>query len=175
MIKKHANIIFGCILFLALLAACATADETSTKASPPAVQLEPTSTIGTALTTTNPPDTTAPTAQTIATDLIQETSPPVSFPLSELGPYFAGNRSYKIVDENRNGREINVTIHYPALKQTDANGHIIRHNAAADLSNAPYPLILTEIDTGSYLLQSHLATHGFVMAAIFRSPSAEHE
>jgi predicted dienelactone hydrolase len=35
-----------------------------------------------------------------------------------------------------------------------------------DLSGAPYPLILTEMDSGEYLFRSHLASHGFVMVQI---------
>jgi hypothetical protein len=34
----------------------------------------------------------------------------ISFPLSEPGPYFAGNKSYTLIDESRNGREIQITI-----------------------------------------------------------------
>jgi predicted dienelactone hydrolase len=90
----------------------------------------------------------------------------VSFPFSERGPYWTGNRVYTFVDESRNGRRIEVQIYYPALKVANEQGGIITRNAAPDLSGAPYPLILTGPDTGGKLLQSHLASHGFIMAIV---------
>jgi len=92
-----------------------------------------------------------------------------SFPLSEPGPYFAGNMVYSIVDESRGGREIRLTIWYPALKHLDAQGKVILRDAPPDLSGAPYPLILTGANSGGLLFRSHLASYGFVMV-IVRSP-----
>ena len=89
-----------------------------------------------------------------------------SFPLSERGPYWPGNRVYTFVDNSRNGRKIEVQIHYPALKEASEQGGTIMRDAAPDMSGAPYPLILTGRDTGSKLFQSHLASHGFVMAIV---------
>ena len=94
------------------------------------------------------------------------TQKPVSFPLSEPGPYFAGKSEHTIVDESRNDRQIKLTIWYPALKQTDGDGRTITSNAKPDLSGAPYPLILTEMDSTLYIFRSHLVSHGFVMAEI---------
>ena len=62
---------------------------------------------------------------------------------------------------------------YPAKKENDANGNLIRHNAAADMSGAPYPLILTGPNSGDSLFQDHLASHGFVMA-IVRFPDLDY-
>jgi predicted dienelactone hydrolase len=70
------------------------------------------------------------------------------------------------VDETRRNREIEVVFWYPALKEQDANGHVIRRNANPDMSGAPYPVILTENSTGGYILHDHLATQGFVMVQI---------
>jgi predicted dienelactone hydrolase len=98
-------------------------------------------------------------------DSAASTTPP-ALPLSEPGPYFTGNREYTFVDESRDGREIKVTLWYPALQQTDANGQPVQLNAPPDLSKAPYPLILTESSSGSFLFKSHLASHGFVTARI---------
>jgi hypothetical protein len=103
----------------------------------------------------------------------QNTREPASFLLSEPGPYFAGNVEYTLIDDSRNGREIKLLIWYPALKQTDADGQAIVRDAMPDMSNAPYPLILTEGDSGRYLFMSHLATHGFVMIVVKSSPSLE--
>jgi predicted dienelactone hydrolase len=89
-----------------------------------------------------------------------------SFPLSEPGPYFAGNMVYSIVDESRDGREIRLTIWYPALQHLDAQGHVILHDAPPDLSGAPYPLILTGTNSGLFLFRSHLASYGFVMVIV---------
>lgn len=96
-----------------------------------------------------------------------------AFPLSEPGPYYAGSTAVKLVDPSRNNREIEVTIWYPALKQENAQGQIIRHNAAADMSGAPYPLILTGPNTGDFLFTDDLASHGFVMA-IVRFPGMDY-
>jgi predicted dienelactone hydrolase len=112
------------------------------------------------------PPTPTPIPPTPTTIVQMNTKEPAGFALSEPGPYFAGNRAYTFVDESRNGREIRVTIWYPALQQTDANGNLIRRNAAADMSGAPYPLILTEPNTGDKLFSTHLASHGFVMAIV---------
>jgi hypothetical protein len=89
-----------------------------------------------------------------------------SFPLSEPGPYFAGNIAYSIVDESHDGREIRLTIWYPALPQTDAEGGVIRRDAPLDMSGAPYPVILTGSHSGDLLSKSHLASHGFVMVIV---------
>lgn len=100
--------------------------------------------------------TTGPQANTEATKT-QITKEPIPFPLSVPGPYSTSSREFTFVDESRSGREIGVTIWYPALNQT---------NALPDLSGAPYPLILTEMDSGRFIFRSHLASHGFVMASI---------
>jgi len=93
-------------------------------------------------------------------------SVPLAFPLSEPGPFFAGNRVYSIVDEGRDGREIRLTIWYPALQQVDAQGRVIPRDAPPDMSGAPYPLILTGWNSGSLLFRSHLASYGFVMVIV---------
>lgn len=93
-------------------------------------------------------------------------SVPVAFPLSEPGPYFAGNRTYSVVDETRDGREIRLTIWYPALQQVDAQGRVIPRDAPPDTSGAPYPLILTGTNSGTLLFRSHLASYGFVMVVV---------
>ncbi len=103
----------------------------------------------------------------------QNTREPASFLLSEPGPYYAGNVEYTLIDDSRNDREIKLLIWYPALKQTDADGQAIVHDAMPDMSNAPYPLILTEEDSGRDLFMSHLATHGFVMIVVKSSLSLE--
>ncbi len=90
----------------------------------------------------------------------------VDFPLSSPGPYFAGNKVYTIVDNSRDGREISLTLWYPALQGVDAQGRVVRPDAPPDMSGAPYPLILTGTNSGSLLFKSHLASYGFVMVIV---------
>ncbi len=54
-----------------------------------------------------------------------KTQEPVSFDLSEPGPFFAGNRAYTFVDPSRNNREIIVILWYPALEQKDSLGSLL--------------------------------------------------
>jgi len=96
------------------------------------------------------------------------------YPLSAPGPYQGGFRNFTFTDQKRNGREVQVTVWYPALKPADANSQFIPRNAEADRSEAPYPLILTGSNSGSYLFKSHLASHGFVMV-IVHSPDFSYE
>ena len=102
---------------------------------------------------------TSTTVRPTKTILPQDTPTQVvaSFPLSDPGPYFVGNRTYTLIDESRNGREIRLTIWYPALMQTDADGRPIKIGAAPDLSGAPYPMILTGSNSGNYVYKTHLA------------------
>jgi predicted dienelactone hydrolase len=75
----------------------------------------------------------------------------------------------------RNSREIELLIWYPAKTQTDANGRSIVRDAVPDLSGAPYPVILTEKDTGGTVFLSHLATHGLVFVVVKSLKSARGE
>jgi len=123
---------------------------------------------------TRPRDAVNPTTAVPATTLApQGTQELASFPLAEPGPYFAGNREFTLVDESRNGREIELLIWYPAINQTNADGRSIARDAVPDTSSAPYPLILTEQNSGRYVFLSHLATHGFVMVVVKDPPVAE--
>ena len=114
-------------------------------------------------TSTNAPTVTMPSATATIPLVTQE---PVTLPFSEPGPYYVGKWKHTIVDESRNNRQIQITIWYPALEQTDDDGRTITLNAEPDLSKAPYPLILTDPQSDSHLFHSHLATHGFVMVIV---------
>lgn len=151
-----------------LLFACSPAtvtlpDATATKPQATATMLQDTATPTTApqVTPTATP-TTAPQATPTAPLATQE---PASFPLSERGPYFTGRRAYAFVDESRNGRKVQITLWYPALKQTDAEGRIITRDAVADKSGAPYPLILSSTKVAGIFALS-LVSHGFAWASI---------
>jgi predicted dienelactone hydrolase len=120
--------------------------------------------------TTALPPATATIPPTLTSTIVPiDTREPPSLPFSERGPYWTGNRVYTFVDDIRNDRKIDIQIYYPALKQANDSGGTITRNAIADMSGAAYPLILTGANSGDYLLKSHLASYGFVMA-IVRSP-----
>ena len=95
--------------------------------------------------------------------------PDIDYPLGATGPYTMGVRSYSLVDESRDNRQIKLYLHYPAKGETDIQNQA---NAPADEADAPYPLILTGVDTGSTLFNDHLVSYGFVMA-IVESPPIE--
>jgi predicted dienelactone hydrolase len=136
--------VFGLAMILALLPGC------NTPASTP--ELPAITPISQATITLTEPAPTVPAS--------------VTFPLSQPGPYFAGNRVYTLVDQSRNGREIQITLWYPALETVDSLGRTIMRDAAPDTSAAPYPLVITGPNSGDMLFQSHLASHGFVMAIV---------
>lgn len=89
--------------------------------------------------------------------------PDTEFPLAEPGPYYPGYQEHTIVDENRGGREIELTIWYPANEETNA---LNMHDAPVNKRDAPFPLILTGNATGGELFDDHLVTHGFVMVEV---------
>jgi predicted dienelactone hydrolase len=97
-----------------------------------------------------------------------EAQEPVAFPLSEPGPYYTGKRTFAVEDASRGGRQIGITVIYPALLPEGSAGTKLQagNDRDPDLSGAPYPLILTGPDTGEQLFKAHLATHGFVMAIV---------
>jgi predicted dienelactone hydrolase len=141
----------------------ATLEPTTTKPLPSATAVQLTSTLPLVVATSSPP-----TEELAGTEPTQE---PVAFVLGEPGPYHAGNREITYSDDQRDGRQVRVLVWYPAREQTDDEGKLIVRDAEPDLGAAPYPLILTEENSGRYLFLSHLASHGFVMAAIQDQPA----
>lgn len=91
----------------------------------------------------------------------------LAFPLSAPGPYFVGNRGISYVDQSRNGREVPVTVWYPALAVADAEGHVHARDAAPDPSGAPYPLIVSSTKVGQ-IFAPYLVSHGFTWAGVDR-------
>jgi predicted dienelactone hydrolase len=110
-------------------------------------------------------DPVSPPAVTIAPLDAQES---VLFPLSEPGPYYTGKRTFTFEDARRDGRRIDITVLYPALRPEGSTGPklLAGTNRDPDLSGAPYPLILTETDSGDLIFKAHLTSHGFVMAIV---------
>jgi len=101
-----------------------------------------------------------------STIMILDSNDPPSFPLSESGSFFVGSRVYNLIDASRGERAIHIQVFYPALKQTNDSEEIITRDANVDMSDAPYPLILTGDNSGNYLFRSHLASYGFVMVIV---------
>jgi predicted dienelactone hydrolase len=162
--KKH-SIWCSTAILMVLLFACNPA----TIASPEATETKSIA----APTITPEPTATSVTQET--SELAVKPSEPADFPLSEPGPYFGGNQVYTLVDDSRSGREIELLIWYPAIKQTDADGHPVVRDAVPDTSGAPYPVIITEENSGRYIFLSHLATHGFVLVVVQTPPILEPE
>lgn len=166
----------ACAVTILLLTACGSAASPTPQKPSDVTEVVPTQAQATArvvpATATAPPaaaPTSLPGEGAVENELAQEAAP---FPLGELGPYHAGNQEVAYVDEGRDGREVRVLIWYPAVRETNANGRLVVRGAEPDLSGAPYPLILTEESSGRDLFLSHLASHGFVMAAVQDQPSA---
>ena len=98
------------------------------------------------------------------------TAPPATqasaaYPLAESGPYHVGMRTVKFVDESREGRQVSVTVWYPAVSPADATSTGATREAEPDRSGEPYPLILsstTQADT----LALYVVSHGFTWASV---------
>lgn len=116
--------------------------------------------------TKSPPTATlAPTAEATASkEQVAEL-----YPLSAPGPYFPGKRTYQFIDETRDGRPVNITVWYPAVKPEGYAGTLAT-NAEPDMSGAPYPLIINSTKHGN-AFGAHLVTHGFVVAGVDKQDS----
>lgn len=134
------------LLALAAAACGGMAEEAATTSSPAAAA--PTTT---ASTTTAPETTTTSGPRPTAAD---------GAALGEPGPYGVGERRYEVVDPDRAGRTVMLTVWYPAITDSvdpDWQG-------TPDDSGAPYPVIVGSDNTGR-LVGPHLASHGFLFAA----------
>lgn len=95
-----------------------------------------------------------------------------ALPLAEPGPYAVGVTTLTFIDENRDGREVVTEIWYPAIiPEGEGVPEGGLRDAEPDTSGTPYPLILGSHGGGSNRLSmaasgSHLASHGFVAAAM---------
>ena len=152
-----------CVTYVALVAGLLFSCGTQATVPSTATLLEATATIQQAVATVE-----QVAEETAAAEATPE---PVPFPLSEPGLYYAGRRTFTFEDAGRGGRQIGVTVVYPALRPEGSTGPQLLAGADRDpdLSGAPYPLIFTGQDSGDQLFKAHLATRGFVMA-IVRSP-----
>lgn len=92
------------------------------------------------------------------------TQEPTPFLLADPGPQSVGTRIYKFQDASRAGRNVAITVWYPALLPEDQAGRVV-YNAPPDLSGAPYPMILSSYKT-SVDFGAHLVSHGLVHVGI---------
>lgn len=121
--------------------------------------------------TPSPPSVTATSAPTPSIAASQEPAP---LPLAELGPYATGwRRMIEYVDPARQGREVTVTIWYPADPAAAPAGDQPWLDAAPDRSAAPYPLVLSSSKMG-FTFGPHLASYGFVVMGINGQGPSEH-
>jgi predicted dienelactone hydrolase len=111
--------------------------------------------ISSCATATMPEDTPSPEPAQIA-EAVEE----AALPLSGPGPYPVGIRRNNIYeDDSRGGREVALTLWYPADPSAGAPGEVVV-DAAPDQSGAPYPVILSSTKLGFIFAQS-MASHGF--------------
>jgi predicted dienelactone hydrolase len=164
--KKHLTVLFTVLAIGLGVFACGPQQEQPSKIP------QVTSTTKQA-TATPPPQITDSPKQHTATSPPQ-IKEPVSFPLSEPGAYLAGYRSYTVVDESRNNREIKLLIWYPALKQVDANGRPVVRDAPPDVSVGPYPVIVSSYKLGNHGFGPHMASHGFVIIGVRNQDAESH-
>ncbi len=90
---------------------------------------------------------------------------PAAYPLAESGPYHVGMRTVKFVDESRGGRQVSVTVWYPAVGPGDPSSTDAARDAEPDRSGEPYPLILSST-TMADTLALYVVTHGFTWASV---------
>ena len=141
---RHAS---STMLFILLIAGLAGCSPTSTALAPTAFQS------ATSLAPVSIPEAALP----------QPSSP---FPLSEAGRYRVGvMRMFSFDDASRAGRKVSLTVWYPGLPIEGTASSAPSGDAPPDLSDAPYPLVLSSSKVAS-LIAPHLASYGFVVAGV---------
>lgn len=99
-----------------------------------------------------------------------ETAPLVTqelavYPLGEGGSYHVGMRTLKLVDESREGRQLSVTVWYPAVPPAEPTSTAATRDAEPDRSGEPYPLILSST-TMANTLALYVVSHGFTWVSV---------
>ena len=93
------------------------------------------------------------------------TQEPAAYPLAESGPYHVGMRTVRYVDDSRGGRQVSVTVWYPAVGPGDPSSTDAARDAEPDRSGEPYPLILSST-TMANTLAPYVVSHGFTWASV---------
>ena len=90
---------------------------------------------------------------------------PVPYSLAEAGPYHVGMRTIKRVDDSRSGRQVSITVWYPARRPADQISSAPTRDADPDADGAPYPLLLSSTKVAT-MLAPYLVSHGFAWASV---------
>jgi len=132
--------------------------------APPATPTQPQITA-----TTSPPTA---TLQPATPSVTAAEATPLSnpFPLSEPGPYQIGKRQVSFVDDSRGGREVSLSVYYPAILPEGETGKLPSRDAEPDLSGAPYPMLLSSTKMAGDLVL-YLGTYGFIWVGVDRIDS----
>lgn len=119
------------------------------------------------VTETVPADTqeSTPLPLQVTETLPAETQEPNPYPLSEYGPYHVGVRIYTFTDTARNGREVAISIYYPAVPPDGSTGIGFFRDASLDPRDAPYPLILSSTKVAN-IFAHYLVSYGFIWVGI---------
>ena len=174
---KHMRMTF--ILIAALIVSSCAAPQ---GANTPAEQVQPTRTL-----TTAPP---RPGASAVPTEMVPQPSttlpPPKAtrtpqfvihkdysaaiegsdlYPLAAAGPFLVGRRTFPARDSSRPGRQISITVWYPALLVGEDTTASVIPDAVPDPSGAPYPLLLSSTKVARIFAPT-LVSHGFTWASI---------
>lgn len=112
-------------------------------------------------TTITLPETTPSPEPAQPVKAVEETA----LPLSDPGPYPVGiKRNNVYLDDSRGGREVTLTLWYPAESTAGAPGEVVP-DAPPDLNGAPYPVILSSSKLG-FIFASSLVSHGFTYVGV---------
>jgi hypothetical protein len=90
---------------------------------------------------------------------------PAPYKLAQNGQYYVGMRTVQFRDESRGGRQVSVTVWYPAVKPADSASSMPIRDADPDLKSAPYPLILSSTKLAT-IFAPYLVSHGFTWASV---------
>jgi predicted dienelactone hydrolase len=77
------------------------------------------------------------------------------------GPLGVGLHELEAVDASRGDRVVSFAVRYPAVNDSSS----AKRDIPADLSGAPYPVVLTHPEMAT-LNGNHYASHGFVVVAV---------
>ena len=88
-----------------------------------------------------------------------------AYPLTESGPYYVGLQTVKFVDDSRGGRQVSVTVWYPAAGPAGPTSTGPARDAEPDRSKEPYPLILSSTTMANTLAQ-YVVSHGFTWVSV---------
>ena len=113
------------------------------------------------------PAATATPQPTATQEAAEGSDDSAAFPLAEPGPYRIGKRTVTYEDASRAGRQVTVTVWYPAVWPEDLAGGVRQActDCDPDRGGAPYPLILSSSKMARDLAP-YLISHGFAWASV---------